>query len=414
MPFLSQILGKEVRDREGKRVGKLKDVIVPCDTAYPSVSAIEISLSGGQAKIVPWRQIESLEPKRLKLKVIANEIEAYQLAENILALARDVLDKQIVDTEGVKIVRVNDLQLNRSNGQYRLVAVDNSTQGLLRRLGFGPVADVLGKRWEESLISWDDVDLLPSNVPAVKLKVPLGRLRKLHPADIAEILNQLSATEGTDAVQSLDDETAATALAEVEPERQAAIIEMIDSEKGADILEEMAPDDAADVLGDVSEEKAKELLDLMEPEAAQDARELMAYPEDSAGGLMTTEYVALSPDQTAQEAIDHLRKVAPEADTVYYLYVTDAEKHLSGVVSLRDLVVAAPGRKVSEFMHPDAVSILASADRREVTTALVKYNLLAIPVVDDQDRMLGVVTVDDVMEVVTPRAWRRKRLSALT
>lgn len=413
MPFLSELLSKEVRDREGKQVGKLKDLIVPADVAYPSVSAVILSLRRGQTKVVPWWQMESLEPGSLSLKCRAGEIEPYEPGESTLALVRDVLDKQIVDTEGVKVVRVNDLQLTRANGVYRLVAVDNSARGLLRRMGLAPIANILERRWPESLISWDDVDLLPSNVPAVKLKVPLSNLRRLHPADIAEILNQLSATEGTDAVESLDDETAATALAEAEPERQAAIIEMIDSEKGADILEEMAPDDAADVLGDVSQEKAKELLQLMEPEAAEEARELLAYPENSAGGLMTTEYVQLSPEQTAQEAIDHLRESAPEADTIYYLYVTDAEEHLLGVVSLRDLVIAPPNKKAGEFMHPDAISVPITADRREVTTTLVKYNLLAVPVVDEQDRVLGVITVDDVMEVVMPRAWRRKGTSAL-
>lgn len=412
MPFLSQLLTQDVRDKEGKRAGKLKDLIVPADAAYPSISAVVISLPHGESEAVPWWQMGSLEPGNLTLKVSAGEIRPYKGADNKLRLVQDVLDKQIVDTEGVKVVRVNDLQVTRTNGSYRLVAVDNTSYGLLRRLGFIGLAGFLEKRWPKSLISWDDVDLLPYNVPEVKLKVPLNHLRKLHPAEIADVLNQLSATEGSDAVESLDDETAAEALAETDPERQAAIIEMIDSEKGADILEEMDPDDAADVLGDVSEEKAQELLKLMEPEAAEDARELLAYPEDSAGGLMTTEYVALSPEQSAQEAIDYLRKVCPEADTIYYLYVVDAEEHLLGVVSLRDLVIAPPQRKVKEFMHPDAVSIYATADRREVTTTLVKYNLLAVPVVDDDNRMLGIVTVDDVMEVVTPRAWRRGSGSA--
>ncbi|MFH1484538.1 MAG: CBS domain-containing protein [Chloroflexota bacterium] len=414
MPFLSQLLGKNVRDPEGRRAGKLRDLIVSVDAVYPSVSAVVLGIARDETKVVPWSQMESLEPGKLSLKCGLGELKPFGARENTLFLAKDVLDRQIVDTEGVKVVRVNDLQLTRTNGGYRLIAVDNGTHGLLRRLGLGAVVSLLEKRFPESLISWDDVDLLPSNVPAVKLKVPLRNLRMLHPADIGEILNQLSATEGTGAVESLDHETAATALAEADPERQAAILEMLDSEKGADILGEMAPDDAADILGDVSAEKAQELLRLMEPEAAEDARELLAYPDDSAGGLMTTEYVGLSPEQTAQEVIDHLRTLAPGADTIYYLYVTDADERLLGVVSLRDLVVAPPEKRVRDFMHPEVISIPVSAGRREVAGALARYNLLAAPVVDEHGMVQGVITIDDVMEVVMPRAWQRKRPSALS
>lgn len=407
MPFFSELLDKKVYDSQGKLMGRLKDLLVAGDVAYPPITALVVGLPKRRRVTVPWRQVKSLEPGPVILSNSQAELEPYLASDADLELAEYVLDKQIVDTEGVKVVRVNDLHLVKTNGEYRLAAVDNTSSGLLRRLGLGRIVSRVGSHFPERLIKWEDVDLLPSPLVTVKLRAPHENLSRLHPADIAEILNQLSATEGTAALESLDDEIAAKAVAETDPELQVAILEGIDSERAADILEEMAPDDAADVLQDISSEKADELLQLMEPKAAQEARELMAYPEDSAGGLMTTEFVALPQDLSAEGVINRLRELAPDAETIYYLYVTDEAGHLQGVISLRDLVVAPPQRTIMEFMK-EVVSVPVSADKWEVARVLEKYNLLAVPVVDSERRLRGTITADDVMEVLMPRAWRRK------
>ena len=397
MPFLSELLGKRVLDSRAEMVGHLADVIVPGDAAFPAVSAIVVRRRRDGVTAVPWCQVQTFEPGRIALAIPKANVEEYQRAKYDLELVRDVLDKQIVDTDGAKVVRVNDLRLARTNGEYRLVAVDNSLRGLVRRMGLKRLAASLPGGERAHYINWDDVDLIPTDATMVKLKVPHQHLARLHPSDIADIVEQLSANEGRVAIESLDVETAADALAEVEPEHKAAILERIEHERAADILEEMAPDEAADVLGDMSGESASRLLRLMEPKAAQDVRELLAYPEDSAGGLMTTD-----------DVLQLLRRLAPDAEGIYYLYVVDDEEHLQGVVSLRDLVVSPPEHAVSGYMLKEVVRVHVDAGLDEITKTLDHYNLLAVPVVDSENRIQGVITIDDIMQAVMPRTWRRR------
>lgn len=410
MPFLSELINSNVLDSRGQRIGKLADLVVSLDVTlpYPPVCGAVVRLPRRRTIAVPRRQIDSVEPGQVRLSCLQDQIAPYQPPETDLQLARDILDKQIVDTDGARIVRVNDLQLVSVNGGLRLAAVDSTAQGLLRRLGLGGLANLLGKRVAEGLIKWEDVDIIPSSVPTVQLKAPFRNLSRMHPADIAEVLSQLGTSLGRDAIEAMSDETAAMALAEVEPELQVALLEGMDSGKAADILEEMAPDDAADLLQDFSSDKAQELLRLMEPEAAQDAVELMAYPEDSAGGIMTTEYVAVSQEMTADQVINRLRELAPEAEPTYYIYVTDAEEHLLGVISLRDLVLAQPQTKVADFMRDEPVSINLLDGMDEVTEVFTKYNLLAVPVVDDENRLQGVVAINDLIDETISKAWKSK------
>ncbi len=207
---------------------------------------------------------------------------------------------------------------------------------------------------------------------------------------------------------SLDDEAAADAMEEMEPETQVEVLEDLAPERAADILEEMSPDDAADLVADLSETSREEILALMEREEAAEVKELLAYPEDTAGGIMTTEYVAVPANLSAAQTIDRLRELEPDAETIYYVYVTDDDGRLVGVLSLRDLIVARPSTPISEVMHPEPVTVQALADEDEVAQVVARYNLLAVPVVDDDGRMLGIVTVDDAIDTVLPEAWKRR------
>jgi Mg2+ transporter MgtE len=208
--------------------------------------------------------------------------------------------------------------------------------------------------------------------------------------------------------ESLSEEIAADTLEEMELEDQVSVIEHMDTERASEILEEMPPDEVADILADLPQERAAEILRLMEKEEAEDVQELLAYAEDTAGGLMTTEYVAVSEGLTAQECIDTLRRMEPEAESVYYVYVVDAEEHLHGVLSLRDLIVAPPDRKILDFMTQNIVSVRLDADLEEIAAVLSKYNLLAVPVVDDEFRLQGIVTVDDALDSVLPEGVKRR------
>ncbi len=404
---LSEIVKKPVIDVHGERVGKLADVIVSAETPYPTVRALTVRTSDKRTLNVPWTQVEGLG-RQIPLKVSRDEIRPYEAKEHEVHLVGDVLDKQIIDVQGKKLRRVNDLQLSTTNGVYRLIGVDIGLRGLLRRLGLERIADTPRMRIEGSYIGWDAVDVVHSGPSAVQLKVPKHKIDKIHPADIAEILDQLSVNEGLNLINALDEEAAADTLEETSPERQVSLIEGMNAERAADILEEMSPDDAADLIADLPVDRAEVILDLMEPDESEDIRALLEYPEDSAGGIMTNEFIAVHADLTAQQAIEEIRTTAAEVETVYYIYIIAKDETLVGVISLRDLLLARPEEKLAAFMHTDLITVNVRDDQRDVAKKVAKYNLLALPVVDDEKKLKGIVTVDDAIDIVLPTAWKKR------
>jgi magnesium transporter len=412
MAYLSELVGKPVADVNGELVGRLEDVVatVHGDMPHPIVVAITVKRAGGSLA-VPFSAVAVLLAPAIALKVGAQQIAPYPVSDQDLYLVRDVLDKQIIDTNGIRVVRVNDLELARVNGHFYVANVDISGLGLMRRLGFAKsvekVASRFGRKVSSSPIRWDDVELLPGDQP-LRLKVPSEKITDLHPADLAEILSDLSRSESSKFLESLDIETVADALEEVEPDFQASLVEAMSDEKVADLLEEMAPDEAADLLAELPEDRSQELLSLMDVDEAEDVRKLLAYPEDAAGGIMTTEYIAIPPDLNAEQAIAYLRANADQAETIFYIYVADSENHLRGVFSLQDLVLAAPDTPVDELMHHRVVTVSPLDSQDEVAQAISKYNLLAIPVVDEQNRLHGIVTADDALDKIIPTAWKKR------
>jgi Mg2+ transporter MgtE len=282
----------------------------------------------------------------------------------------------------------------------------------MRRLGLERVARRMTRRmgadFPQRLISWDVVDPVQSGDSSVRLRIGHQKLAKMHPADIAEIVGQLGGRDREAIFANLDDETAADTLEESTNEVQAQILSRLDDERAADILEAMAPDEAADLLGDMSEERREQLMSKMEADEADDVEELLGYEDDTAGGLMTTDYIAVTASLTAQATIDRLRELEPEAESIYYVYVTDDEERLLGVLSLRDLIVAKPSMPITELMIKRVVAVPLDARPEEVAAVIAKYNLLAVPVVDDEDRMQGIVTIDDAMDTVMPAGMRRR------
>lgn len=408
MFFASRLQHTKVFDLSGRQVGTLQDLVVSIPQEYPPVTALIVKLSHKDQKKVPWSQVLSFEESEIFLSCRIEQVEDRPQAEQDMWLIKEILDKQIVDTEGRKLIRVQDVQLARVNGNIRVMAVDISTQAILRRLGLGFLSERLGSRLVPHFIDWSNVNLVSSKVSEVSLKVSLEKLGILHPADIADIINDLSPDQRAAVLQSLDHEVAADTIEEMHPSYQATALSGMESEKASDILEEMAPDNAADLLADLPQEKAQELLNLMEKEEAHEIRQLLAYPETSAGGIMTTEYTAIPATATPREAIEQIRKEEPEAETIYYLYVVDEEKHLLGVLSLRDLIVANPDAKVTTFMLSNVIKVDVMTSQEEVARLIAKYNLLAIPVVDKGNHLLGIVTVDDAIDVVIPTAWKKR------
>jgi Mg/Co/Ni transporter MgtE len=349
-----------------------------------------------------------LDGRTLTLSTELAQTPPFEPPAHELSLKTQVLDHQIIDVNGVRVVRVNDLQLAPTDGHFRLVGVDISTAGLLRRLGAGPVLKALRLNLEPKAIAWEAIEPVESGSAGVKLKVSHEDLAKLHPSDIAQIISQLDQRHGHEVLESLDDEDAADALQEVDPELQVQLIRGMEPERAADILEEMEPDDAADILGDLEPEHAEDLLSRMDSEEAEDVRELLAYSDTSAGGLMTTDVVTVPPTVSAEQAIGLVRQQAAAMDNVYYVYVVDEGERLLGVLSLRELIVAEPHTPIGRVMHRELIRGRLDDEQDEVARMIAKYNLLALPIVDDVGRLKGVVTVDDAMDVILPDDWKRK------
>jgi CBS domain-containing protein len=410
MIFLSDFLRAEIVDNKQRRIGRVGDLVAHISEPYPIVHYVVVR--GRPGKMIPWSEVRTFEAKELALKSSREDLPTREPDDADVWLARDVLDKQIVDTDGRRVVRVNDLQLSPMRGTLLVVGVDVGGRGLLRRLG----AEDLGKGlvrltrhdWAQKLIPWDVVDPISSDLESVKLRIAHQKLAKMHPADIAEIVDRLSTRQRDAIFASLADELAADVVEEMDPEDQVDVIEGLDDERAADILEEMDPDEAADLIADLPEERAEILLDKMDEEGAEDVEELLTYEEDTAGGLMTTEYVAITGDLTAAEAIERLRELEPEAEQVYYVYVVDRHENLLGVLSLRDLIVAKPDTPITDIMITNVVSVPLDATHGEVAEVIRKYNLLAVPVVDVDNHLEGIVTVDDVMDSVLSRASKRR------
>ena len=323
-----------------------------------------------------------------------------------------MLDKQIVDVDGRKVVRINDIEVANTGGRLRVVAADVGIAGLLRRLGLRS----FGKRWlsrvqnvPRSMIAWDSVapirDVNPSHV---RLSVKESRLARLHPSELAEIIGDLSSREALAVVGQLDDETAADAFEHLDAETRKSLIEDIGTERAADIIEEMDADDAADLLAELPEEQQTELLAEMNAYTAGELRELVKYPEDTAGGMMTTDYVWIYPHRTTEATIRKIREIAPASEFIYYLYVVDQEDHLLGALSLRSLLLALPTAFIDRIMETDLVTVAPDAPAVDVASTIAKYDLLAVPVVDDTGKMLGIVTVDDAIDAIMPDEIAKK------
>lgn len=408
--YVSQLLGAPVREPNGRVIGKVADLLVPADTDYPTVNALCVKPGrGGTSTTLPWSAVRIVDDGAIVLGSELADVLPVDRDDNTLSLAHQVMDRQIIDVNGVRVVRVNDLQLAPGEaGTYRVVGIDVSTAGLLRRLGIGGILGVFGYRPASRAIAWEDVEPVESGDVGVKLRVSHDDLARLRPADVAQIIAQLGQVHGSQVLEGLDDEAAADVLEEVDDELQVAIIRGLDAERAADILEEMDPDEAADILGDLSPEHAEDLLNRMEAPEAEDVRELLAYPDETAGGLMTTEFVSVPVECTAGEGIRHLRQQAAEMDQVPYVYVIDERGRLRGSLTLRELIVAEPDNPIREVMHEDLVVAHPEDLPEEVARLIAKYSLMALPVVDDGGHLRGIVTVDDAMDVILPDQWKAR------
>jgi CBS domain-containing protein/sporulation protein YlmC with PRC-barrel domain len=407
MLYLSQVLGRPIRDLEGESVATVKDVITRLgEEDHPQVTGLVARYRRRDFFVPRWR-ITDISESGVRLNSDILDLRPFERREGEVLLARNVLDKQLIDVDGKRVVRVNDVQLIGAESAWRVTGADVSLQGLWRRLA---PAGFVGTRRPVEVIDWSDVGYLATNEATVQLKSARGKLARLHPVEIARLAEALSYHHGSEVVESLDDETAAETLEEMPTAQQARIIGDMDEERAADILEWMSPDEAADVLGDLPEEKAEELLGLMEGEEQADVVELLPYEDDTAGGLMTTEFVTLPRELTVEAALARLRDMAETPNMIYYLYVVEAEEswRLIGVIALRSLILADPSAPLAAVMRTEFQSAHADEPARDVAQRIAEYNLLALPVIDPTGDILGIITVDDAMEILLPKNWRQR------
>lgn len=398
--YLSRVIGNKVFSEEKKVVGKLLDLIVDASYIRPKVIAAKVK-SGGQTQIVDFSFFIIYKEKGQYIIETRNLKPIDVKKEDTIMLVRHILDKQIVDMNGRKVVRVNDIRLAvLSTGVY-VIAVDIGLEGLLRRLGLAkPLKKVLkplGKNIPSRLILWDDVQPLASPRLDLKLSTTYSKLSTLHPSDLADIIEELDKKTQAYIFSTLDEEKAADVLEELDVEAQRNVLESLPVEKVADVLEKMPADEVADILDEIKEERAEELLNEMEKEASEEVKELMEYPENTVGAIMTTDFIAFKAHFTVEQTIQELRRLKPEPDEIYYLYVVDNEERLCGVVSLRDLVISGPQTPLYEIMNRDVVCVKDTDNVNSLVEIISKYSLLAVPVIDENKKLIGVVIINDIV-----------------
>lgn len=408
MFYLTQMLGKPVVDAAGEVIGEISDIAIATGEVFPRVTSLAFLGPTKTPFMLSWRKfVASLDLERVELNAEREALRFSYLQPDEVLLARDLLNKQIVDTQGMKVVRVNDLKLSESRNQLRLLGAEVGVRGILRGLhpalerSVDRIARLAGRELPENLIAWNYMDLLDRDLSHVRLSVTHKRLHELHPADVADVLEQLSPTQRARVFEHLDNVQAALTVAELEDELQADVIDDLGSQRASDILEMMDPDDAADVIGDLPYDKAEALLRLMGVQESRAIRSLLGYKEKTAGGIMTPEVTTVSDDMTVQQVIEYLRTgAAAEHESIYYIYVVEKDRRLEGVVSLRDLVISEPSTPVADLVSRDVITVDPDDDQELVAETMSKYDLLALPVVDENGRLLGIVTVDDALDVL--------------
>lgn len=408
--FISELVGRRATVND-LSIGKVSDFLVSKpEDAFPQIDGLVVKTSQG-LRFAPVETIDDVD-RGGTVALNAAPKEPAPSDDESLYLVADLLDKQIVDVDGRKVVRINDIEVADAGGRLRVVAADVGVAGLLRRLGLKS----FGRRFTpgiyraipRSMIAWSSVSPIREPNPAQVRLVKDSKLARLHPSELAEIIGDLSAREAAAVVGQLDDETAADAFEHLEPEKQKTLIADIGTERAADIIEEMDADDAADLLSELPEERQSELLAEMSDYTADELRELVKYPDDSAGGLMTTDYVWIYPHRTTEGTIRKIREIAPASEFIYYLYVLDKADHLLGTLSLRTLLLALPTAFIDRIMETDMVTVAPDTPAVDVAATIARYDLLAVPVVDDRGKMLGIVTVDDAIDAIMPEDVAKK------
>jgi CBS domain-containing protein/sporulation protein YlmC with PRC-barrel domain len=404
---LSELLGSTVHDSTGAVCGRVREVALAPQEDRSRVASLIVKTATGN-RVLPFSAVSQVV-SGIRASTTAAEWSPANGAEGLFLLGRDLLDQQVIDVHGRKVVRVNDVDFYQETAQNHLVlkieGVDVGARGAIRRLlkGVVPLAVLraLLQRIPPREIPWEFIDLIETD-PArrVKLKISHERLAKLHPADIADIVEDLAPDEREAVFETLDEEVAADAMEELEPKVQKSVVESLDSDRAADIVEEMEPDAAADLLADLPQERSEEILVQMQPEERQEVTELLEFEENTAAGRMTTEYIALPVTATAHDAVEAMRTFEGRMETMSTIFLIDSHGTLAGAVPLAKIVLAPSSTPLLALTQERLVSCHVDAKEKEFAELFDKYNLLTLPVIDENNHLIGVITPDDVINML--------------
>jgi sporulation protein YlmC with PRC-barrel domain/CBS domain-containing protein len=405
--FFTELMGMPVLDLKGRRIGRVKDAAL-----VPLVNASRIDrylIGGGESWLtVRYDQVQSIDPDR-GIALADEQLVPYHDDEYMLRIGRDLLDQQIIDVNGRKVVRVNDLtmEIRRHNTRdiITVLEVDVGIRSIIRRLFQGVLPRTWIRRLQQPIppnsIRWEFCNVVePDPQRRLRLNISYSALEDLHPADLADIVEELSPAEREAIFETIDSEAAAEALSEIDPRMQASILEALEPEKAADIVEEMSPDVAADALSELEEETSEEILGEMDPAPKTEVRELLEFEEDTAGGMMNTEYVSLHENASVTDALGALRANEDLLESLNTLFLVDDEARLKAAIPLARLFVASGAARLKDLASETLISVPVDERRDRVTELFDKYNLLTLPVVDEEGRLAGVVTADDIISVL--------------
>ncbi|HTG62034.1 MAG TPA: CBS domain-containing protein [Terriglobia bacterium] len=412
MIYFTELQNLSTYDVKGDYLGQLQDLCVDPSQNGLRVASLLVRTPKKTVLCITHEQIQSVSVRAAQTSVPKEEVRCYAPDEGLLHIKKDVLDQQIIDVNHRKVVRVNDVDLDivptDGHTELRILAVNVGWAAAIHRLLQGLVAKhrirMIAGLFPSKNIPWEFVNLIePDPARRVKLRLTYDRVAEMHPADIADILEELSRDEQKAVIESLDEETAAQALSEIPTRMQVDLLESINPEKAAGIVEEMPPDEAADVLQELPPETSAELLNDMEKEGAEEVRELLAFEENTAGALMTTEYLMVGEAATVEGAIAAVRHFEGAPESIQAVYLVDMTGRLTGAVPLARILLAEAGAPLKELSFDPVISIQSHEDDKAVIDLFHKYNLMSLPVVDEKGHLLGVVTADDVLELVVKR-----------
>lgn len=420
MLYLSEMLGKPVVDASGEKIGTISDLAISTGEVFPRITSLAFKGPGHVPFMISWRKyVSQFDDDGITLAVDAPDIRFSYLQPDEVLLARDLMNRQIVDTQGLKVVRVNDLKLSQSGSQLRLLGAETGVRGILR--GLHPyieriivrIAKLFKRDVNEQIIAWNYMDLLDRDLSEVQLSVTHKRLDELHPADVADILEQLDPKQRASVFEHLDEAQASEAVSEMMDDVQAEFLDDLDDATAAQLIGNMDPDDAADIVRDLPYEKAETLLRLMGVEDAVEIQRLLGYKDGTAGGMMTTQYVAVPEDATVRETIEVLRDLDEDHPTVHYVYATDDQGRLTGVLSMRTLVLCSDDARLRDIMYRDVISVHPEEEEDDVVADIFKYDIPAMPVVDERGQILGIVTTEDAWDAIEEEAASEKRQTSV-